>query len=108
MLLGRQRKRSKKAGTGRQKGSSECWVIENVQRRLLEWAIFFNMLKKGWDGLLEMGHWKQVVVRNWLMKSFKEEGNGLSEWVVRNIQRRLKRVVGKGGRQCSMKFGTGR
>jgi hypothetical protein len=79
MLLGHQ-KRSKKAGTGRQNGSSKYWVIENVQRRLLEWVILQHVQER-------LGR----VVRNGSL-----ETGGRQKLVDEIVQRRRERVVRMG------------
>jgi hypothetical protein len=100
-MLGRQRRFERVVRTGCRNAGSSKTFKEGC------WNESLTMFKKGWDGLSKTGHWK-LVDGNWLMKSFKDEGNGLSELAVRNVERRLEQVVGKCRRQCSMKFGTGR
>jgi hypothetical protein len=111
------RKRSKKAETSRNEstesfnegwnGSSD-WVVKNVQRLLEQMQAIDDvqerLTRRGFVGTnnvsLETGCRKLLV---------DEEGTGLSEWVVRNNQRSLERVVGTGPCcQCSKKSRTGR
>ena len=78
------RKRSRKAGTGHGKGSSE--TLKESRNESSEWVV--GNVQEGWDGSLEwvVGNVERKIGR-----------------VVKNVQRRLGRVLRRGRRKRSMK-----